>query len=114
MRHHHDDHWKQNKPDCNHNGIMSYYKPEEDQEKIRLLKEKRWDGVWTSCNIEDLYKWWNDFGKDCSFVNSKNILPGTIRVLTIPTYFFKVVNCKESESRPVIPGDARGVPLHTT
>ena len=86
MRHDHDDYWKQNKTDCNQKGIMSYYKPEEDQEKISLFKEKKWDDVWTSCNVEDLYTWWNEYGKDCSFVHSKKILPGTI-----PTYFLKHV-----------------------
>lgn len=82
MRHDFDDYWSAT--DCNKKGIMSYYDPEDDRGKIRLLEEKKWGDVWTDCNVYDFTNWWNAYGKHCSFVNSHESLLG----ITYP-YFCK-------------------------
>ena len=47
-----------------------------DRRMNRLIMDKKWDDVWTDCNVEDLNSWWNHFGKHCSHIKSKEILQG--------------------------------------
>ena len=65
MHHDFDPKWKTSMPDCEKNGLMSYFDPKEDEEKIDSFQGQKWADVWTYCNIEDLKKWWNFNAKRC-------------------------------------------------
>ena len=69
---------------------MSYYKPTDpsDRRMNRLIMDKKWDDVWTDCNVRDLNYWWNKFGKHCShMIKSKTTLQG-IYVLAFDLLLF--------------------------
>ena len=78
---------------------MSYYNTTDpsDRSRNRLIMRKKWDDVWTYCNVEDLKNWWNHFGKHCSHIKSEETLQGILVQAFDCCYFcccwFKKLNC---------------------
>ena len=64
---------------------MSYYDLTDPMNQ--LMMDKKWDDVWTDCNIEDLNIWWNRFGRHCDHIKSKKTLQG-IYVLAFDLLLF--------------------------